>query len=52
MTTRAKRINARQVRALCGDISDMTLWRWLDNRSFPKPTYIVNRRAKVTPVSG
>lgn len=39
-----KRIQAAAVRALCGDISDMTLWRWIDKRDFPKPTYIARRR--------
>jgi predicted DNA-binding transcriptional regulator AlpA len=39
-----KRIAAAQTRALCGDISDMTLWRWLNERDFPKPIYIARRR--------
>jgi predicted DNA-binding transcriptional regulator AlpA len=39
-----KRIQAAQVRALCGDISDMTLWRWIAQRGFPAPTYIARRR--------
>lgn len=39
-----KRIPATAVRQLCGDISDMTLWRWLDKRGFPRPTYIAKRR--------
>lgn len=39
-----KRIQAAAVRALCGDISDMTLWRWIEKRDFPKPTYIARRR--------
>lgn len=39
-----KRMQAAAVRALCGDISDMTLWRWIDKRDFPKPTYIARRR--------
>jgi predicted DNA-binding transcriptional regulator AlpA len=39
-----KRITAAAVRGLCGGISDMTLWRWLDRLSFPKPTYIGRRR--------
>ena len=39
-----KRITAAQTRALCGDISDMTLWRWLNERGFPKPIYIARRR--------
>ncbi|MBU3259310.1 AlpA family phage regulatory protein [Roseovarius sp. PS-C2] len=41
-----RRIPAAAVREICGDISDMTLWRWLDNEAlkFPKPIYIGNRR--------
>lgn len=41
-----RRINSSAVRALCGDISDMTLHRWLKNPAlaFPKPTYIGPRR--------
>jgi len=39
-----KRIPAGAVRDICGGISDMTLWRWLDARDFPKPTYIAKRR--------
>jgi len=41
-----KRIQARTVRALCGDVSDMTIWRWLNDPAmdFPKPVYIGNRR--------
>ena len=41
-----KLISANAVRILCGDISDMTLWRWLNDPAleFPKPTYIGKRR--------
>jgi len=39
-----KRIPAAAVRDLCGGISDMTLWRWLDRQGFPKPSYIARRR--------
>lgn len=41
-----KLIPANTVRILCGDVSDMTLWRWLNTpaRNFPKPTYIGKRR--------
>ena len=39
-----KRIQAAAVRALCGDISDMTLWRWINARGFPEPVYIARRR--------
>ena len=42
----AKRITAATVRELCGGVSDMTLWRWLDNpaMNFPKPIRIGARR--------
>ena len=39
-----RRINAAAVRDLCGGVCDMTLWRWLDQRDFPKPVYIAKRR--------
>jgi len=41
-----RRIPATLVRDICGGISDMTLWRWLENESlnFPRPIYIGNRR--------
>ncbi|WP_333830193.1 helix-turn-helix transcriptional regulator [Pararhodobacter sp.] len=41
-----KRIQASAVRALCGDVSDMWVWRKLNdpNSGFPKPFYIGNRR--------
>jgi predicted DNA-binding transcriptional regulator AlpA len=41
-----KRINAAEVCALCGGVSDMSLWRWLndDAMNFPKPIYIARRR--------
>ena len=37
-------LNAAQVRARYGGVSEMTLWRWLQNRElgFPKP-YRINR---------
>jgi predicted DNA-binding transcriptional regulator AlpA len=39
-------IAARQVRKHVGNISDMTLYRWLHNErlNFPKPIVIQNRR--------
>ena len=45
-TNSNKRITASAVCALCGGISDMTLWRWLDNSemNFPRPIYIGRRR--------
>tara|TARA_R110000868_G_scaffold35458_5_gene127091 strand:- start:1076 stop:1273 length:198 start_codon:yes stop_codon:yes gene_type:complete len=41
-----KMIAARQVRMRIGNISDMTLYRWLNDPrlSFPKPIVIQNRR--------
>lgn len=44
--TEQKRIPAAATRELCGDVSDMTLWRWLNDPKlgFPRPTYIGRRR--------
>ncbi len=41
-----KRINAARVCELCGGVSDMSLYRWLNTPSlnFPKPIYITGRR--------
>ena len=40
-----RRVQAKRVRELCGDVSDMWLWRRLDSDpTFPKPTYIAKRR--------
>lgn len=41
-----KLISAAAVRDLCGGVSDMTLWRWLNDPdlAFPRPTYIGRRR--------
>lgn len=41
-----RRIRAAVVRQMCGGISDMTLWRWLENPelNFPRPIYIGRRR--------
>lgn len=41
-----KLIPAATVRELCGGVSDMTLWRWLENPAldFPRPIYISRRR--------
>jgi predicted DNA-binding transcriptional regulator AlpA len=41
-----KRIPARDVRNICGCVSDMTIWRWLNDPAlnFPKPIYIARRR--------
>lgn len=39
-------MNSGAVRAAFGGISDMALWRWLQNRelNFPQPLYINKRR--------
>ena len=39
-------LTARQVRARYGDISDMSLWRWLNDPAlnFPKPMVVNHRR--------
>lgn len=39
-------IPARTVRELCGGVSDMSLYRWLNNErlDFPPPIYIQKRR--------
>ena len=41
-----KRIQAAAVRDLCGGVSDMWLWRKLNdpNSDFPRPVYIGGRR--------
>jgi predicted DNA-binding transcriptional regulator AlpA len=41
-----KLIPAAIVRDLCGGISDMSLWRWLNDPAlnFPRPIYISRRR--------
>jgi predicted DNA-binding transcriptional regulator AlpA len=41
-----KRIQASEVREICGGISDMSLWRWLNDPAlnFPRPIYIGRRR--------
>ncbi|MEO9463903.1 MULTISPECIES: helix-turn-helix transcriptional regulator [Alphaproteobacteria] len=41
-----RRIQAATVRQMCGGISDMSLWRWLDSSelNFPRPIYIGRRR--------
>lgn len=45
MTTNEQRIAASKVRVMCGDICDMTLYRWLNDAQmdFPKPI-VINRR--------
>jgi predicted DNA-binding transcriptional regulator AlpA len=39
-------IKAESVREVCGGVSDMTLWRWLNDPTmcFPQPIYIARRR--------
>lgn len=42
----SKLLTAAAVRDALGGVSDMTLWRWLNNPAlnFPKPIYIARRR--------
>jgi predicted DNA-binding transcriptional regulator AlpA len=42
----SKLLTAAAVRDALGGISDMTLWRWLNDPAlnFPKPIYIARRR--------
>ncbi|MAC81777.1 MAG: transcriptional regulator [Rhodobacteraceae bacterium] len=42
----SKLITAGAVRDALGGVSDMTLWRWLNDPAlnFPKPIYIARRR--------
>jgi len=42
----SKLITAVAVREVLGGVSDMTLWRWLNDPDldFPRPTYIGKRR--------
>ena len=39
-------ISASDVRKMIGNVSDMTIWRWLKDEklSFPKPIYVQRRR--------
>lgn len=41
-----KLINAKDLREIFGNVSDMTIWRWLDDKEmgFPRPIYINQRR--------
>lgn len=41
-----RRISAHDTRHLCGGVSDMSLWRWLNDPelNFPRPIYISTRR--------
>lgn len=40
------RIPSSTVRELCGGVSDMSLWRWMNDpeKKFPRPIYINRRR--------
>lgn len=42
----SKLLTAAAVRDALGGVSDMTLWRWLNDpaMNFPKPIYIARRR--------
>jgi len=46
MINQHKRINAAKVRELCGGVSNMTIWRWMqrEDLDFPMPTMIGKRR--------
>lgn len=37
-------LTSAQVREICGNKSDMTIWRWLKDSDFPKPVYVNRRR--------
>ena len=39
-------LTSRQVRNFLGDMSDMSLWRWINSPTmdFPKPIYLARRR--------
>lgn len=41
-----KRISIARVREVCGGVSAMSIWRWLNTpeMKFPKPIYIARRR--------
>jgi predicted DNA-binding transcriptional regulator AlpA len=41
-----KLISAADVRTMFGDVTDMTIWRWLKDPdlNFPKPIYVMRRR--------
>ncbi|WP_417264553.1 helix-turn-helix transcriptional regulator [Celeribacter sp.] len=43
---KTKLMSAKEVRAIFGGISDMSLWRWLQDEQmgFPAPIYIAKRR--------
>lgn len=39
-------LSATAARQICGSVSDMTLWRWLNDKDigFPSPIYVGRRR--------
>lgn len=37
-------LTSAQVREICGQCSDMTLWRHVKHSDFPKPVYVNRRR--------
>ena len=39
----AQLVRSDTVKASFGGISDMTLWRWIQHRNFPKPTKLNGR---------
>jgi predicted DNA-binding transcriptional regulator AlpA len=42
----APMLNTAQVREACGQVSDMTIWRWSNDQNvgFPAPVYVNRRR--------
>ncbi len=41
---KATLLNSAGVRTMCGDISDMTLFRWTRDLGFPGPDLVISRR--------
>jgi predicted DNA-binding transcriptional regulator AlpA len=37
-------LDARGTRQYCGDISEMTMWRWARDYAFPGPDIVIARR--------
>lgn len=37
-------LTSRQVREKCGNVSDMSLWRWTRHAGFPEPVRLNRRR--------
>ena len=41
-----RRVGIHRVRELCGNVSEVSIWRWLNDPDldFPQPIYIARRR--------